>query len=244
MHSNGIEHRITDLLKLAGVTNDQTLEELTDHYLTHIEEEVKRGVNSQKAVRETYQEIANLDVSNFTSKKKLNKRGLILFFLLFVGLALFFLKSEPKSSIPLTQNSKADLPVMNPPTGYPIHYSEFTITSEFGLRNHPIHKHTSLHKGIDIRAEIGTSVLATGSGTIQESGYSKKKGNYIVIQHNQVYSTKYFHLSQLFVNTQDQVLEGQIIGSVGNTGISTMPHLHYEILKDNAPINPREIIAP
>ena len=95
MNSERIAHRITDLLKLAGVKDSQTVEELTDHYLTHIEEEIKRGVNAQKAVREAYQDVANLDTSNFNANhSNAQKKGFFLFFLLFVGLGFYMFFSN------------------------------------------------------------------------------------------------------------------------------------------------------
>ncbi len=246
MNSNRIAHRITDLLKLAGVSDTHAIEELTDHYLSHIEEEMKRGVNAQQAVRETYQEIANLDTSQFIEKQNTHsKRGLFLFFLLFVGIAfyLFYQKQNPKQDQVISQQIEY-ISLINPPTGTPIQQSNLKVSSEFGLRSNPIGQQRKLHKGIDIRAKIGTAVLSTGDGIVKEAGYKRLAGNYITIQHDRNFITKYYHLSHISVKSNEEVKEGQVIGKVGNSGLSLMPHLHYEILKDKIPVDPREYIKP
>lgn len=243
MISNQIKDRIIDLLKLSGVTDNQTLEELTDHYLSHIETEVNRGVNLQQTIRDTYQEIAQLDTTQLKKTKKSNHYKYILFFgFLILGMVVFILN---KNDIDLSsQLVSTETLSASPPTGYPIHQSDFEIYSEFGMIKHPLMNKKMQHQGIDIRADIGTTVLSTGYGKIIESGFSKKAGNFIVIKHNEVYSTKYFHLSEIFVQDNEIVEEGQIIASVGNTGMSSMPHLHYEIVKDGVPINPRPFVEP
>ena len=246
MNLNQITGRITDLLKLTGVSDSHAIEELADHYLTHIEEEVRRGVNAQKAVREAYQEIANLDSSQFTDQNYPNdKRGLFLFFLLFIGIAFYFFQLNPNAAQVQAKSLQAqEEAIIDPPAGSPILQTDLRITSEFGLRTHPIAQHRELHKGIDIRAKIGTPVLSTGKGYVKEAGYKSKAGNYIVIQHEGNYITKYYHLSDISIKSNEKVREGQIIGKVGNSGLSMMPHLHYEVLKDQVPVNPRAYIEP
>ncbi len=246
MNSDRITNRITDLLKLAGVSDSQVIEELTDHYLTHIEAEVRRGVNSQKAVRETYQEIANLDPSKFIDQQKQkDRRGLFLFVLIFVGISFYLFQfNNQQQPIENNQNPNKETTYINPPTGTPVAQSNLSVSSEFGFRLHPISNRTSLHKGIDIRAKMGTSVLSTGDGIVIEAGYKPKAGNFITIQHDGNYVTNYYHLSEISVAASDIVREGQIIGKVGNSGLSFSPHLHYEVLKDAIPVNPREYIGP
>lgn len=246
MHSDRITNRITDLLKLSGVSDKQTIEELTDHYLSHIEEEVKRGVNSQRAVRETYQEIANLDTSLFAeNQEQKNKRGMLLFFLLFIGIAFYLFQQNPLKTKRVLQLAAVESSTeIRPPMGFPVLQANYDITSEFGFRVNPVYKRKVKHSGIDIRAKIGTPVLATGSGVVTESGYKPRAGNFIILQHEGNFLTKYYHLSSIDVNTNEKVRAGQLIGKVGNTGKSTGPHLHYEVLKDNVPLNPRKYIRP
>ena len=247
MHSNRIENRITDLLKLAGFSDEQTIEELTDHFLTHIEEEVSRGVNAQQAIRETFQEVASMNASQFlTTKSSKDKRGLFLFLLIFIGISFYlFFQSQPLSNYNLPQqNTEKDIAVISPPSGLPIHQSTLKVSSEFGLRINPFQNKPVNHNGIDIRAKIGTPVLSTGGGIIKEAGYNDKAGKYVIIQHPGNYLTKYYHLSDISVAKNENVKQGQVIGKVGNSGLSMMPHLHYEVLKNEIPVNPRDFIKP
>jgi len=113
------------------------------------------------------------------------------------------------------------------------------ISSYFGYRIDPIYKIKKHHDGIDFTAPIGTPVYATGDGIVTLVKYSNRGyGNQIEISHGYSYKTKYAHLSKIMVKEGDSVKRGQIIGLVGNTGKSVGPHLHYEVRKNNVPINP------
>lgn len=115
----------------------------------------------------------------------------------------------------------------------------FTITSGFGVRNHPIEKKYKKHLGIDIACILGTYVVAVADGTIAKSKLSDYGyGRSIEIKHKFGYSSKYAHLSVLFVKEKQSVKKGDIIGLVGSTGKSTGPHLHFEIIKNNTAIDP------
>ncbi len=94
------------------------------------------------------------------------------------------------------------------------------------------------HTGIDIAVSQGTEVVAAAPGRVAESKYDDGRGNYIVIRHNDEYSTLYAHLEKASVKSGDTVEKGQIIGTVGSTGLSTGPHLHYEIHKNGTPVDP------
>lgn len=245
MNSDRITHRITDLLKLAGVVDERTVEELTDHYLTHIEEEVKRGVNAQKAVRETYQDIAHLDTSHFIEKPSYaDRKGLLFFFLIFVSIGFYLFQQylDPTQDIQ-AQGQKESIAYVSPPMGSPILQANYHISSEFGIRLNPVIKQKVMHRGIDIQAKIGTPVLATGNGIVKECGFKPKAGNYIIIQHDSNFTTKFYHLSDINVKVKEKIRERQMIGKVGNSGNSIMPHLHYEVLKDEVPVNPRTFIG-
>ena len=246
MKSDRIAHRITDLLKLSGLQDEQAVEEMTDHYLTHIEEEIKRGVNAQKAVRETYQEVANFDASHFhPDDNSRQKRGLLVFFILFVGLAFYFFFNQDKTDLHQEQFINFDKSTaLTPPKGLPLKQSELKVTSNFGLRMNPKNKEKVLHKGIDFKAKLGTPVFSTGDGVVCEAGYSAKSGNYISIKHNDQFVTKYLHLEKFNVAKNEIVKEGDMIGKVGNSGMSILPHLHYEIIKDEVPVDPEIYINP
>ncbi len=122
------------------------------------------------------------------------------------------------------------------PNGKPINYQ--SISSKFGYRIHPITKKHTFHAGIDLSATSGTPIYATADGVIE---YAKRKGgygNYILIDHPYGFKTAYGHLSKLNVKVGDYVLKNDLIGYVGNTGRSTGPHLHYEILYLHKWLNP------
>ncbi|MDF9799573.1 murein DD-endopeptidase MepM/ murein hydrolase activator NlpD [Catalinimonas alkaloidigena] len=113
------------------------------------------------------------------------------------------------------------------------------LASGFGMRMHPIYKVKMMHPGIDFSAPQGTPIYATGAGkviTVKSSftGYGKQ----VEIDHGFGYVTKYAHLSDFNVKVGQTIERGQCIGYVGNTGTSTAPHLHYEILKDDDKVNP------
>ncbi len=148
-------------------------------------------------------------------------------------------KREAIKKIEQKQLSRTLTNILNQsiPNGKPIMYR--AISSKFGYRNHPITKKRSFHTGIDLSAPSGTPIYATADGVIE---YAKKKGgygNYILIDHPYGFKTAYGHLSKLNVSEGDYVLKNDLIGYVGNTGRSTGPHLHYEILYLHKWINPK-----
>lgn len=113
-------------------------------------------------------------------------------------------------------------------------------TSKFGQRKHPILGYTTMHWGADFGAPVGTAVRAPGEGTVTQSGRRGSYGKYVQIKHNSEYSTAYAHMSRIddkiFVGKK--VKAGDVIGYVGNSGRSTGPHLHWELIKSGKKINP------
>lgn len=103
------------------------------------------------------------------------------------------------------------------------------ISSRYGERVNPITGTAQFHNGIDLAAPIGTEVMASRAGTVQQVNYNDICGNLIIILHENNYETVYCHLNNVFVQLNQQVQSGMIIGTVGNTGMSTGPHLHFEI---------------
>lgn len=114
----------------------------------------------------------------------------------------------------------------------------YRITSGFGRRYHPILKTLRPHTGIDISAPKGTPVYATADGTISNDKGGSGYGITVVIRHGYSYSTVYAHLSKKIVKPGQRVKRGQLIGYVGNTGLSMGSHLHYEVRKNGTPVNP------
>ncbi|HZZ64152.1 MAG TPA: peptidoglycan DD-metalloendopeptidase family protein [Candidatus Baltobacteraceae bacterium] len=113
-----------------------------------------------------------------------------------------------------------------------------TITSPFGYRQNPFGGGMEFHQGLDIAAPMGTTVQAASGGTVISAGWYGGYGNYILIDHGGGMATGYGHLSQIFVSAGQQVQKGQAIGAVGSTGMSTGPHLHFEVRIAGKPTDP------
>ena len=116
------------------------------------------------------------------------------------------------------------------------------ITSGFGTRLHPVFKVYRFHSGIDIGVSHGTSILAADRGTVITSEYNSSYGNYVVISHGNGMTTLYAHMSSRKVSAGDVVSTGQVIGLVGSTGVSTGPHLHFEVSVNGQKVNPERYL--
>lgn len=109
----------------------------------------------------------------------------------------------------------------------------------FGWRTHPIYKTQEFHPGMDFAAAEGVAIYATGDGVVVSSdAHLQGYGNHVIIDHGYSYQTLYAHMSKLIVRAGQKVKRGQLIGLVGSTGLSTAPHLHYEVIKNGQKVNP------
>jgi murein DD-endopeptidase MepM/ murein hydrolase activator NlpD len=129
-------------------------------------------------------------------------------------------------------------PVSNPPKWNPLRTKGFEITSGFGMRYDPVSKTEKMHNGIDLKAPTGTIVQAPANGEVIEVGEDDMHGKFIVLRHDNEYTTRYFHLDEVFVPLGQVFIIGKDIGTVGETGRATGPHLHYEILKNGKQVDP------
>ncbi|MDP6440899.1 MAG: M23 family metallopeptidase [Pelagibacteraceae bacterium] len=120
------------------------------------------------------------------------------------------------------------------------------LSSSFGMRKHPILGFNKKHLGTDFAAPPGTPIMASGTGTIVKAQWCGGGGNCIKIKHNSTYSTIYAHLSKFAsgIKSKTKVKQGQIIGYVGSTGLSTGPHLHYEVIANGKKINSQKLNLP
>ena len=120
------------------------------------------------------------------------------------------------------------------------------LSSSFGMRKHPILGFTKLHTGTDFAAKEGTPIVASGSGTIVRAKWCGGGGNCIKIKHNSTYQTIYAHMKSFAkgIKVGKKVKQGQIIGYVGSTGMSTGPHLHYEVIVNNKKVNSQKLKLP
>ena len=161
---------------------------------------------------------------------------LTMLFLLF-SLSISSLTSGAKEEVKSTEAYRYRIEI---PEYSPINLQELQrISSDYGIRKHPIYRKLLIHKGIDFVAPLGTSINSTADGviesiTLSDHGY----GNQVIIRHSDTFKTRYAHLKNVCVTENQKVLLGDKIGELGNSGSSTGPHLHYEILENGTAIDP------
>lgn len=139
--------------------------------------------------------------------------------------------SNPQSLTPNPSSSEPNIPV------------DGVVSSKFGMRRHPVHGDSRFHHGMDIAAPVGTQVYPYQSGKVIFSGERSGYGNTIVIDHGNGYVTKYAHNRTNLVKTGDLVNEDTVIAEVGSTGLSTGPHLHFEVRRDGKYLDPATVLA-
>ena len=120
------------------------------------------------------------------------------------------------------------------------------LSSSFGMRKHPISGFTKMHQGTDFAAPMGTPIMASGTGTVTRAKWCGGGGNCIKIKHNSTYDTIYAHMKSFAkgIKVGKKVRQGQIIGFVGSTGMSTGPHLHYEVIINGQKVNSQKLQLP
>ena len=123
---------------------------------------------------------------------------------------------------------------------WPVKYGK--ITSKFGNRNHPVLKSVKFHRGVDIAVSIGTPVYSGIKGKVTFAGRKGNYGNLVEIEGNDGIKVRYAHLNSIDVVTGQKVSDGEKVAETGNTGMSTGPHLHYEIIIDENPVNPLNFV--
>src|SRR6056297_630315 len=156
--------------------------------------------------------------------------------------------SQPIEIIDMTKNLGINPTKLNKLLNYPVNSplrieDIDRISSPFGMRKHPIFGVRMFHSGIDFASPNNSDIFSSGNGIVEESKYSIGYGNEVLIKHDEGYKTRYAHLNKRFVSKGDTVKMGDIIGLVGSTGLSTGPHLHYEVILNNEPINPLSIYS-
>ncbi|MER3429207.1 MAG: hypothetical protein C4334_14170 [Pyrinomonas sp.] len=145
-------------------------------------------------------------------------------------------KTAPEKAVPEKITPAGDGARSSLPYGRPV---DAPITSGYGVRTHPIYKVRRFHTGIDFGASAGTPARTTGSGRVAFAGRRGGYGNLVIVDHGNGYLTYYAHLSRINVSRGQTVTKGQVVGAVGQTGLATGPHLHYEIRRSSG-----EIIDP
>jgi murein DD-endopeptidase MepM/ murein hydrolase activator NlpD len=149
--------------------------------------------------------------------------------------------SSEVSSVGLAEPSRKDsveegasyIPSLWPVRGW--------VTAEF---NENMPGREKRHQGVDIAASHGTPILAAAAGAVAFSGWDKNLGLVIIIDHQNRLSTLYGHCSKVLMNVGEEVIQGQVVAHLGNTGLSSAPHLHFEIREDGIPVDPRSYLGP
>jgi len=120
------------------------------------------------------------------------------------------------------------------------------VTSRYGMRRHPVLGYSRRHNGTDFAAPYGTSVRATAAGVVTARGRDNGRGNYVSVRHGNGFASHYYHLQRFAAGLRagQRVEQGQVIGSVGSTGLSTGPHLHYGLLQNGRYLNPLRLQSP
>jgi murein DD-endopeptidase MepM/ murein hydrolase activator NlpD len=135
------------------------------------------------------------------------------------------------------QNMLASIPSIKPVREDRLQKS-IDALSGFGYRIHPVHKFRKFHAGVDFPARVGTPIQSPGDGTVISTGWHQGYGNCVKVSHGYGYETLYGHMSRITVRQGEKVKKGEKLGEVGDTGLSTAPHLHYEVHYKGSPINP------
>lgn len=212
-------------------------DELLDHICCQIETHIEKGNSFESGLAEALETFGPAEIAwvqsetlnQITHKSNLMKRVTVLISTMVAGFLLMTLISFAQ----------------NIPSLRPIDNGE--VTSGFGMRHLKINneKVKKMHNGIDIKSKTGTPIKATAAGTVKKAetlAENDRYGNNITLNHDDGFSTRYAHLDRLAVATGETVKKGQVIGYVGNTGVSTAPHLHYEVHKDGKAVDPEKYI--
>ena len=129
------------------------------------------------------------------------------------------------------------------PTLWPVENGDGRITQLFGICEHPFTKDCYLHKGLDIGYGRGKPIVAAGNGVVIKKWYHRTYGLNLIIKHDLSHRTRYAHFDKIYVDEGDRVLQGQVIGTMGNTGLSTGPHLHFEVQVGTQVVDPLEFVS-
>ncbi len=117
-----------------------------------------------------------------------------------------------------------------------------TVTSYYGMREHPVYSGENFHGGLDIAADEGSDIMAVLDGVVTDAGKADMAGNYIKITHADGMETLYCHCSAVYLSEGDEVSQGDVIAAVGQTGLATGPHLHLEVHKNGENVDPMEYL--
>jgi murein DD-endopeptidase MepM/ murein hydrolase activator NlpD len=178
------------------------------------------------------------------TKKQTSNYKLVVYSVLIPASAILIISfgKSQNTFTPRVEQGVAQNRIENIPDIAPVDLSKVTKVVLYGERMHPAYNELRLHAGIDFELREGSDVVATADGVVEFSRYGDNYGNYVRIKHSDNYSTQYSHLKLAMVKGGAKITKGQVIGYIGNTGLSTTPHLHYEILKGGKMVDPKDYL--
>ncbi len=183
-------------------------------------------------------------ISKNISKKK-SLVSILLGLILVAGVFVFYGFNNQRVVEPISEiyTNNSNSLKRKVPSIFPLkHSGEYYIAAEYGFRKHPILGYVRKHNGVDIKADKGTEVIATANGVVTRADEAGGYGNCVRIKHGEKFETRYAHLNGFNVKPGDKVKRGDVIGFVGATGLSTSPHLHYEVLQNEKYVDPADYI--
>jgi hypothetical protein len=224
-------------------------------------ETIEKGVPIERYLEsmltEIYSRNLNYPISHFYSNQikkriimltrtKMSRKVSLIYFLA-IPVLCFLLLSFSFTTRPIVSVepllAQVNIQDEDVPSISPVVSKSMRIASGYGMRMHPTLLTKQLHTGIDLFLPEGEIVLSTANGLVIESASDDKRGIYLLIKHNEIFTTAYFHLKSVAVKEGDKILKGQTIGYSGSTGLSTAPHLHYEVIKNGTAVDPKDFLS-
>lgn len=238
--------KVKNELKKVGVRNPKLMDEMLDHYCAEVESHISLGIQKSYAINYVLKNINPKSLQPIIRYHQLQNLKKQVFMIALLSLISFltvipFFSGTKETSVEIQKQGNVThrlTPVDDPPYLWPVKSQSDQITSHFGKRMNPITQKIQQHTGIDIKAKSGTIVIAPAAAVVAKVGYNEKEGHFIVLEHDEYYQTKYCHLARSLVETGETIKAGDSIGEVGNSGLSTKPHLHYEVLKNGLNVDP------